>query len=1297
MLYLEGKSAFTSFRLDKLLNTLQSYCPQLDALEAHYVFFVDTQAELETEQRNRLSILLRNSEFKTVPTAQDDLCFWVVPRLGTLSPWSSKATDIVHTCDLTSVNRVERGIFYTLRGALAKQTDRATISRIAAACHDPLIESVVFIGDDPSVIFQHGAPRPVVEVDVIGEGLKALSHINETLGLALSAAELNYLLEAYQNLGRNPTDVELMMFGQVNSEHCRHKIFNAKWWVDGKEKRESLFDMIRYTYQQHPHQALVAYNDNAAVLKGHTAARLHINPQDKYYRMHTEDVGIVLKVETHNHPTAISPFPGAATGSGGEIRDEAATGRGAFSKAGLCGFSVSHLNIPGTAEPWEINIGKPKNMSSALDIMLQGPIGAAAFNNEFGRPNICGYFRSFEMCIDGYYGREYRGYHKPIMLAGGIGNIRYSLMKKKDIMPGAKLVVLGGPGMAIGLGGGSASSRSASEQHQKLDFASVQRANPEMQRRCQEVISTCRELDEENPILSIHDVGAGGLCNAMPELVEVAHCGARIALRKIRIDEPDMSPLEIWCNESQERFVLAIDDTKLATFLEVCERERCPVAVVGEATDEETLRVSDAHFNNHPIDLPMATLFEKMPTMQCETEHAEIKHHGFHYRKLDLAESIHRVLRFPCVANKSFLITIGDRSVGGLISRDQMVGPWQVPVSDVAVTTTGFTDYVGEALAMGERAPIALLHPAASARMAVGEAITNIAAAPIAALSDIALSANWMSAASEIGEGAALYDAVQAIGKGLCPELGISIPVGKDSLSMKAVWQEEGKERKVTAPLSLVITAAAPVVDVRRVLTPELDRSIGDSQLVLIDLGSGCNALGGSVLAQVYAQLGGQPPDVDSSSALKNFFNLIQELNASGLIHAYHDRSDGGLLATICEMMFASHCGVTVDLSALNGELIPLLFNEELGAVVQIKTAQLSQVMQLCEQFNLREKVFLIGQINESDELVIADKSQSVFKEARVDLQRTWSQTSYQLQRMRDNPECADHEFENILDQADPGLSAELTFDPADNIVKPYSHRPRVAILREQGVNGQTEMAAAFYAAGFDAVDVHMSDLLAGRVALQSFVGLAACGGFSYGDVLGAGRGWAQSILMHDMLRKQFSDFFARPDTFSLGVCNGCQMLSHLKSIIPGAQAWPAFHRNTSEQFEARFSLVKIEQTPSIFLEGMQGSVIPIVVSHGEGRAVFETIADVSRASSDKLIAMRYVDHHHCVTDRYPFNPNGSYQGITSLASQDGRVLIMMPHPERVYRTVQNSWHPASWGEAGPWLRLFRNARRFVG
>lgn len=1292
MYYFTGDHALTAFRRQQRLSVLQARYPAIKSLQVCHVYFVDTSSELSDAQLNQLSTLLNQSQVATLPEATDVNTFYVVPRLGTISPWSSKATDIAHHCELQGVKRIEHGLQYVLTGVGVDEND-VMMTELQALCHDPLIESVISYPPELEQLFLHGAPRQGEVIPVLEKEKSALDSVNQRLGLSLSQGEIDYLYDLYRAFERDPTDVELMMFAQVNSEHCRHKIFNASWWIDGKEESDSLFDMIRATYKASPHQALVAYSDNAAVLKNHRADRLYIDPLNFHYSTIHENIELVLKVETHNHPTAISPFPGAATGSGGEIRDEAATGRGAFSKAGLCGFSVSHLKIPGFDQPWEINLGKPKNMASPLDIMTAGPVGAASFNNEFGRPNICGYFRSFEMVADGYMGKQAVGYHKPIMIAGGIGNIRESLVHKESLLAGVKLVVLGGPGMAIGLGGGSASSRSSHEQHQQLDFASVQRANPEMQRRCQEVINTCREMNEHNPILSVHDVGAGGLSNALPELVETSGLGATFELRKILIDEPDMTPLEIWCNESQERFVLAIEADKVDALLQICERERCPVAVVGEATDTTTLVVDDAQFDNNPIDLPMSALFEKMPRLVCESEHAESQFKPFDLTKVTLSDAIKRVLQFPCVANKSFLITIGDRSVGGLVSRDQMVGPWQVPVADVAVTATGFDTVKGEAMAMGERPPVALLHPAASARIAVGEAITNISAAPIKHLSDIALSANWMAAASDIGQGAALYDAVEAIGKGFCAELGISIPVGKDSLSMKASWVEGGQEKTVMSPLSLVITAAAPVTDIRRVLTPLCGTS-EPSRLLLIDLGDGCNALGGSVLAQTYGELGNDTPDIDSL-LLKQFFDLIQLLNEAGLIRAYHDRSDGGLLVTICEMMFASHCGITLNLSSLQGDTLRVLFTEELGAVIQVAASDLATVMEHCELMGLADNIYHIGEVNSDDSLYITRGSDTLFKSSRVTLEQYWSATSYQMQRLRDDPACADDAFQTISDGAH-AISAKLTFDPTDNVIQSSLTRPKVAILREQGVNGHMEMAAAFMRAGFDPVDVHMSDLIAGHQSLDRFVGLAACGGFSYGDVLGAGRGWAQTILMHPELRDQFQQFFERDSTFTLGICNGCQMLAQLKTLIPGASAWPRFIRNTSEQFEARLSMVRVETSSSLFFDGMQGSVIPVVVSHGEGKVDFSYAKELARLQTDKQIALRYVDANHDVTERYPMNPNGSHQGITGLTAAAGRVLIMMPHPERVFRTVQHSWHPGEWGEDGPWLRLFRNAKLFL-
>lgn len=1263
------------------------------AIEARCVFFADVAQELCHDTHEKIAGLLQ-AQLRDIPGAIQGVSFWVVPRVGTISPWSSKATDICHVCGLTSVKRIEQGIYYTFKNDHSNQFNDTVLAELVAMSHDPLTESVIHHHDDLGALFKESCPRSLQHIDVLSNGINALAEYNQSMGLALSNQELDYLFKLYQHLNRNPTDVELMMFAQVNSEHCRHKIFNASWWLDGKEKQLSLFDMIRETYSQHPDQALSAYKDNAAVLKGHECQRLIVDPEHHTYTWHSVNSPLVLKVETHNHPTAISPFAGAATGSGGEIRDELATGRGAFSKAGLCGFSVSHLHIPAFNQPWEIHTQKPPTVASALDIMLAGPIGAASFNNEFGRPNICGYFRSFEMRTLGYYSREYHGYHKPIMLAGGIGSINHSLIEKESIAVGAKLVVLGGPGMAIGLGGGSASSRATQDKNQQLDFASVQRSNPEMQRRCYEVIRTCISLGDANPILSIHDVGAGGLCNALPELVHASGQGALIDLRTILIDEPGMSPLEIWCNESQERFVLALSADSITLFEKICVRERCPFSVVGDVNHSHEFVVSDSYFNNKPIDFPMNALFEKMPKLALTSEHANIEHSEFDYSHIELAEAIKRILQFPCVADKRFLITIGDRSVGGLIARDQMVGPWQVPVADVAVTNTDFLSYTGDAMAMGERAPIALLHPAASARMAVGEAITNIAAAPIADISHIALSANWMAAAGELGEGAALYDAVEAIGRELCVDLGISIPVGKDSMSMKVSWTAEGQQHDVVSPLSVVITAAAPVTDVRRILTPQLKSSLKQSHLLLIDLGEGCNALGGSVLAQTYSELGGRPPDVDNSADLIHFFNLIQGLNREHLIHAYHDRSDGGLLATIVEMMFASHVGITLDLTTLVGDVMPLLFNEELGAVIQVADADLSTVLDYCTAHHLREKVTAIATLNDQDTLIIQKNNAVLYENSRVHLQHYWSETSYRLQRLRDNPDCADQEFESLLDAEDPGLNVSLTFDSHQRRQQSYKTKPRVAILREQGVNGQQEMAAAFMRVGFEAVDVHMTDLLKKSVSLRDFVGLAACGGFSYGDVLGAGRGWAQSILMNPTLRQEFETFFNREDTLTLGVCNGCQMLSQLKSLIPGAEAWPQFLRNTSEQFEARLSLIKIEETPSIFLKDMSGSVLPIIVSHGEGRAVSADSDDAQSLHS--LVSMRYVDHYHQVTERYPFNPNGSREGVTAVTSQDGRALIMMPHPDRCFRTVQHSWHPSEWGEDSPWLRLFENARDWV-
>ncbi|MER2602502.1 MAG: phosphoribosylformylglycinamidine synthase, partial [Candidatus Competibacter phosphatis] len=1148
-----------------------------------------------------------------------------------------------------------------------------------------------------ALLFAQAEPAPLASVDLLGGGRDALAVANRKLGLALSEDEIDYLLDSFIRLERNPSDVELMMFAQANSEHCRHKIFNADWIVDGIAQDRSLFAMIRHTHERHPADVLSAYHDNAAVMTGFPAGRFFPDPADSQYRYHPEDVHILMKVETHNHPTAISPFPGAATGSGGEIRDEGATGRGAKPKAGLCGFSVSHLHIPDFAQPWERDYGKPDRIVAALDIMLEGPIGAAAFNNEFGRPNLAGYFRAFEE--DGPDGQR-RGYHKPIMIAGGLGNIREAHVHKATLPPGAAIVALGGPALLIGLGGGAASSMAAGSSHAELDFASVQRGNPEIQRRAQEVIDRCVALGAANPILSIHDVGAGGLSNAVPEIVHDAGRGGRFELRDVPNDDPGMSPMQIWCNEAQERYVLAIAAEGLETFRTLCERERCPYAVIGTATEAPRLTVEDRQFDNRPVDLPMNVLFGKPPKLLREVTHAPAASGALDLAGIELDEAAARVLRFPAVADKSFLITIGDRTVTGLVCRDQMIGPWQVPVSDVAVTATSFDADTGEAMAMGERAPLALLDAPASGRMAVGEALTNIAAARIDKLGDVKLSANWMAAAGHPGEDARLFDTVRAVGMELCPALGIAIPVGKDSLSMKTVWDVAGESKSVVGPLSLIVSAFAPVQDLRHTLTPQLRTDRGDTDLILIDLGRGKNRLGGSALAQVYNQLGDCVPDVDKPEELAAFFAVIQELNATGRLLAYHDRSDGGLLAVLAEMMFAGGCGVTVLLDDLGEGLLPALFAEELGAVVQVRARDRGVVLGRLIAAGLGECSHVIGAPNGQDRLILRHAGETVFTASRAELRRLWSETSYRLQALRDHPDCAREAFDAACDPADPGLNARLSFDPVEDVAAPFianGARPRMAILREQGVNGQIEMAAAFDRAGFAAVDVHMSDIMAGRVSLADFHGLVACGGFSYGDVLGAGEGWAKSILFNARAREQFAAFFARPDSFALGVCNGCQMLSNLHELIAGTELWPRFVHNRVEQFEARLSLVEVLPSPSLFLRGMEGSRLPVAVAHGEGRAEFRDTGGADAALAAGLAALRFVDHHGKPAESYPANPNGSPGGITGLTSRDGRFTILMPHPERLFRTVQHSWHPDDWGEDGPWLRLFRNARRWLG
>ena len=1294
MIVIPGKAALSAGRLEKRLAKIRTQNPQLTALSARFVHFVDLgSGELSDEERQLLDRLLEYGP-RDASSDLDGDTYWVVPRLGTISPWASKATDIAKICGLPQVRRVERGICYVVAGEIR---DEAALLR---ALHDRMTESVLRSEHEAARLFVRAEPKPLRSIDVLGRGRGAIEDANRTLGLALAADEIEYLEQAYRALARNPTDVELMMFAQANSEHCRHKIFNADFVIDGEKQQASLFKMIRRSTEHSPDGVLSAYHDNAAVIAGHTATRFFPNPDTGVYHANREAVHILLKVETHNHPTAISPHPGAATGSGGEIRDEGATGRGSKPKAGLTGFSVSNLRLPGALKPWETEYGKPGRVASALDIMLEGPIGGAAFNNEFGRPNLAGYFRTFEQEAPGPGGREVRGYHKPIMLAGGFGHIREEHVKKGQIQPGAAIVVLGGPAMLIGLGGGAASSVSSGASHEDLDFASVQRDNAEMERRCQEVIDRCWQLGDKNPIVSIHDVGAGGLSNALPELVNDSGRGARFELRKIPNDEPSMSPLELWCNESQERYVLAIEPSSLGHFEALCARERCPYAVLGHATDDGVLTVDDTHFDNQPIALPLQVLLGKPPKMTRTVTHGSFSPETDDLSGIELSEAARRVLQLPTVADKTFLITIGDRSVTGLVARDQMVGPWQVPVADVAVTATSFDGYTGEAMAMGERTPLALLDAAASARMAVGEAITNIAAAPIERLSDIKLSANWMAPAGHPGEDARLYDAVRAVGSELCPALGIAIPVGKDSMSMRMVWDEGGAQKSVTAPLSLIVSAFAKASDVRRVLTPELRRDLPDTELLLVDLGLGRNRLGGSALFQVFSRVGGSAPDLDQPATLSGFFAAIQELSSQGRLLAYHDRSDGGLFATLVEMAFASGSGLAIDLAALSGDARALLFNEELGAVLQVERAELAAVRAAFAGRGLgADAVYSIGRLAVGDHVTIRNGEQLVFDEARATLRSWWSETTHIMQRLRDDAACADQEHEARLNLKDPGLSVQLSFDPNEDITRSLVQggaRPRVAILREQGVNGQVEMAAAFDRAGFDAVDVHMTDILSGRRSLTEFRGLAACGGFSYGDVLGAGEGWAKSILFNPRARRELSEFFARPDAFALGVCNGCQMLSNLRELVPGAELWPRFVQNRSEQFEARVCMVKITESPSILLRGMHGSKLPIAVAHGEGRAEFEH--DAARAALDAsgLVGARYVDHFGQVTSHYPENPNGSPNGITGLCNKDGRVTLLMPHPERVFRSVQHSWHPRDWAEDGPWLRLFRNARAWV-
>jgi len=1295
MFSLFGAPALSQFRLDHSLRALRALDPRVTGLKSRWLHFVDESRPLAEAELGLLAKLLTYGS-RAQPPAELGRRVLVTPRVGTESPWSSKATDIVHVCGLDAVRRVERGTVYFIDSTTP--LSHVELRRLAAHLHDRMTESVWVESLQPEGMFHDGvAARPLRIVSLGKDGRAALGKANRDWGLALSSEEIDYLVAAFGRLQRDPTDVELMMFAQANSEHCRHKIFNADFIVDGTAMNMSLFAMIRATYARNSVGVLSAYRDNAAVIEGGTATRFFPDPSTRRYMGVREPADILMKVETHNHPTAISPFPGAATGAGGEIRDEGATGIGAKPKAGLTGYSVSNLKIPGMLQDWEGDFGKPERIASALDIMIAAPLGAAAFNNEFGRPNTCGYFRTFEQHSAEAGGTVIRGYHKPIMIAGGLGNVRRADVEKKDVVVGAALIVLGGPSMLIGLGGGAASSVGSGQSSSDLDFASVQRGNAEIQRRAQEVIDRCWAMGAANPILLIHDVGAGGLSNALPEAIAHSRRGGRIDLRKIPSAESELSPMEIWCNEAQERYVLALAPGSVPLFAALCERERCPYAVVGEITGDGRLLVTDPLLCATPVDMPIEVLLGKAPRMTRDVRTASKAAAPLSTAGATIAESLDRLLCLPTIADKSFLITIGDRSVGGMISRDQMVGPWQVPVADVAVSLNSYDGYGGEAMAMGERTPAAVLNAPASGRMAVAEAITNILAADILELTDIRLSANWMAACGEPGEDADLYATVRAVAVDLCASLGITIPVGKDSLSMKTAWRDADGDHAVIAPISLIISAFAPVRDARSTLTPELDLS-QPSRLLLIDLGKGKNRLGGSCWAQVHSKGGGEPADLDSPALLICLFDALRELKDGGLLLAYHDRSDGGVLLTVLEMAFAGHCGLGIDLGAVS-DPIAGCFAEELGAVLQVSASRAGEARAILARHGLQALTRDIGQPNAGDEVTVMANGGAIFAGSRLALRRRWSEVSYRIQEMRDNPECAREEYARLADAADPGLHARLTYDPSEDVAAPFilgGARPAIAILREQGVNSQTEMAAVFTRAGFDAYDVHMTDILERRVRLGRFHGLVACGGFSYGDVLGAGEGWAKSILFNSLAREEFAAFFARDATFTLGVCNGCQMLSALKELIPGAQSWPRFVRNRSEQYEARLGLVRVPQSQSVLLAGMQGSVLPIVVAHGEGRAEFDAGSDAAGLMRQRLLTLQYVDNRDEPTEKYPFNPNGSAQGIAGLCSADGRVTSLMPHPERVYRTVQNSWAPKQWSEDGGWTRLFRNARVFL-
>ncbi|UXH80208.1 phosphoribosylformylglycinamidine synthase [Roseateles amylovorans] len=1329
LIHFEGGNALSSFRAAALLARLQAVNERIAAVHARHVHWVWTEQALDDTARAKIAALLDYGDAYEGPA--DGTLIVTAPRLGTLSPWASKATDIAHNCSLP-IKRVERVIEYrlslktSLLGALGnalsggpKPLTQDELLACAELLHDRMTESVLFAREDATHLFDDKQAQPLAHVDVIGRGRAALDEANSAWGLAMSEDEIVYLVEAFLKLGRNPSDVELMMFAQANSEHCRHKIFNAQFTIDGQAQPLSLFGMIRNTEKLNSQHTVIAYADNAAVMEGHAIERWMAAGDQRApkYEARAETAHVLMKVETHNHPTAISPHPGASTGAGGEIRDEGATGRGAKPKAGLTGFSVSNLHLPGLAEPWEANaVGKPAHIASALQIMTEGPLGGAAFNNEFGRPNLGGYFRVYEQDVDGIR----RGYHKPIMIAGGVGAIRADLTKKIEFPAGSLLIQLGGPGMRIGMGGSAASSMAAGTNTADLDFDSVQRGNPEIQRRAQEVINHCWGLAERNPILAVHDVGAGGISNAFPELVNDAGRGATFDLRQVPLEESGLAPKEIWCNESQERYVLAIAPESLPLFTAMCERERCPFAVVGVTTAPRDLVLQDGEGGERAIDMPMEVLLGKPPKVHRDVQRVARSGGTLDLTGVDLTTAASAVLRHPTVASKRFLISIGDRTVGGLNHRDQMVGPWQVPVADCAVTLADFKGFAGEAMSMGERTPLASVDAPASGRMAVAEAITNLLAAPIE-LSRVKLSANWMAACGEPGEDAALYDTVKAVGMELCPALGVSIPVGKDSLSMRTRWSDDGQTRQVTAPVSLIITAFASLPDVRGTLTPQLQT--GDTTLVLVDLGQGRMRMGGSILAQTLNQFGAQVPDLDEPALLKSLVNAVNDLRGQGKLLAYHDRSDGGLFGAACEMAFAGQRGVSlnVDMLVTEGDgitdsradtgdsknwasqvsgrreelTLKALFNEELGVVLQVASGDRDAVLQTLRAHGLSKISHVVGKTNEMAQVEVWRDAKKVFAASLQELHQTWDQVSWRIARERDNPACADQEHA-LAGAPVKGLHWLPSFDPAEDIAAPFiatGARPKVAILREQGVNSHVEMAYAMAQAGFDSYDVHMSDLQAGAVDLSTFKGFIACGGFSYGDTLGAGEGWARSILFNPTLKTAFEDFFARQDSFALGVCNGCQMLAALSPMIPGAQHWPKFVRNRSEQFEARLAQVEILESPSLFFAGMAGSRLPIAVAHGEGFADFSQRGDAAQV----LRAMRFVDGEGQPTEHYPLNPNGSPGGLTAVTTADGRFTALMPHPERVFRNIQLSWTGGDQATFSPWMRMFRNARKWVG